>query len=877
MTVRPLPPFLQKRDWSLHSRSNRNKRKLAAVAADNHSICEYYAIIQGVEKLMLENTKLKKELVNAMQQVVQRKDDSNVEISEVLKMLLDCAKQNAGRKPQGHRYSTTVKELGTLFFTLGGPLLYGIISKNLPFPGITSARRNLLAYDSIQECVFRIKELKNFLVKRNYPLKVHCCEDGTKKDSRIQYDLKTNQIVGFVPALDENGLPLIASYPATSAAQIESYFANGVASSNVYVIMAQPLVSGAPSFCVAMWGTDNKFNSLQVQQRWKWMVKAFKEEDIEIVSFSADGDPKLLSAMYCQAFTTGPSPQWKFFSSSLNEKCLIFTQDMIHILMKLKAKFLKPSDITPFGKEHLASRGDLIELINTTSKDLHCLSMSDIEVRDKMNFRAAQKLCDSKVTSLLRQNIPGSEATATYLDMMRETVGAFLDPQFTPLERVKLLWKWVFFLRLWRKWLVDQPGYSLGHNFISSNSYTCIELNAHAMIQLIRKFRDSEEHELFLPSEEGSQPCEDFFRKNRSLTSTQSTITNFSTLEFVHKIRRIDFLENSFYDLKDTVHFPRKEKAYRLSAELQKTCFLPEDFEIKIAVDEAYKSALKLCVKFGIAKSNTKCPEMPLPSVAPGKNYEILPDEDDEIDENVVQIEDDIVVDTNECDSEDGAVDDEDDEDDDLADVQEDLLMISTGCIGLTKYKNVIVTPTSPYVLVLDGNGKECIIKKTSLCWLLCSGDTKLSSDRLLRVQSATALHSKRALPPKSSTSQTPFVEEIISVGDWCAFVENGKVVIGRISAFSYMTGSTWRNQEYSRMTAPVQAPSSTSARGLGVLCSWFNIKKNSKKLETVNMDVHGYYSIENYICTLPRPKTEGRSFLMRCTMADIMKLKNGK
>lgn len=41
----------------------------------------------------------------------------------------------------------------------------------------------------------------------------------------------------------------------------------------------------------------------------------------------------------------------------------------------------------------------------------------------------------------------------------------------------------------------------------------------------------------------------------------------------------------------------------------------------------------------------------------------------------------------------------------------------------------------SPFVVVLDKNGGEIVVRKSSICWLLSKDKFKLSSDRLQRVQ----------------------------------------------------------------------------------------------------------------------------------------------
>jgi len=116
-------------------------------------------------------------------------------------------------------------------------------------------------------------------------------------------------------------------------------------------------------------------------------------------------------------------------------------------------------------------------------------------------------------------------------------------------------------------------------------------------------------------------------------------------------------------------------------------------------------------------------------------------------------------------------------------------------------------------------------------------------------------------------------VEETVHVGDWCAFSEDKSIAIGRILAFSYLSGRTLKNQEYSKLSAPTKAPDK-NAKGLGCLCSWFFLKGNSKVLHKTQMDVHGYYNLDKYICTIPRPKYQEEILTATCTLRAIFKLK---
>lgn len=117
-----------------------------------------------------------------------------------------------------------MKDLGHLLFHVGGLQLYEILCNNLPLPSVTTIRRVIYKQDIVLEGVFRIKQLKQFLEKRNFPFKVFLSEDGTVVAQRVQYHSATNQIVGFPLPIDNNGLPTVGAFPATSATTISSYF-----------------------------------------------------------------------------------------------------------------------------------------------------------------------------------------------------------------------------------------------------------------------------------------------------------------------------------------------------------------------------------------------------------------------------------------------------------------------------------------------------------------------------------------------------------------------------------------------------------------------------------------------------------------------------
>lgn len=122
--------------------------------------------------------------------------------------------------------------------------------------------------------------------------------------------------------------------------------------------MAQPLADNAPTFCLALFGTNNEFSHKEIKNRWTWARSEGKKYNIEIVNNSGDGDLKLLKAMMMNVFTK-TNDGW--FSADLNPPEL-HSQDHIHVGTKLKSRLLNPSIIIPMGN-FVASRGHLVDLV----------------------------------------------------------------------------------------------------------------------------------------------------------------------------------------------------------------------------------------------------------------------------------------------------------------------------------------------------------------------------------------------------------------------------------------------------------------------------------------------------------------------------------
>lgn len=98
------------------------------------------------------------------------------------------------------------------------------MKENLPkgtLPSISTIVRDI--HNDIKlviEGEFRFQELKNYLQENSLQSVVWISEDTTRVTGRIQYDAQNNQISGFTPPLNNNGVPVVGFFPAETSEKI---------------------------------------------------------------------------------------------------------------------------------------------------------------------------------------------------------------------------------------------------------------------------------------------------------------------------------------------------------------------------------------------------------------------------------------------------------------------------------------------------------------------------------------------------------------------------------------------------------------------------------------------------------------------------------
>lgn len=504
-------------------------------------------------------------------------------------------------------------------------------------------------------------------------------------------------------------------------------------------------------------------------------------------------------------------------SNLRRERKISFLQDIVHWAGKMRNRTLKPSILLPMGNKQV-SVSHLKMLINTVRKEVHGIVVSDICPFDKQNFSSFQKISSDRVLNALTERVPDSEATVMYLKFTRTVTEAFRKANLSPIERVRLVWEGLYFFRAWRNWIEKQTEYSKEDNFLSENAYTCLELNAYGLLHLITKLRDSKQEQLFIPNIFSSQNCEETFRIFRSMTSANWTKIYFTIYEVLHMIGRIEMANDIAHSkLSKSVIFPRIQNR---NFESSPTYSLPTNEEIQDALNQALEAALLEASNFSMHVDGNDIRSCKL-------QKRFIPDRK-------------ISNSQNDMDSQNSIIN------------QIDLTHIRKFAEEGAEFDTNSSFVSIPGEEAEIGDGS--FIKKSYIVWLLSQPNSKLSNDRLKRVQQRKDGESSGPKRKRASmavlnstmvvTKDNPQTSEI-KVGDWCVFKQTiqDNIVVGAVLGFKYAIGKTQKDKQYILDIAPLF---DNSPKQLEVLATWYELNDDSTIQPLKNSAF--YIKIDQYI-----------------------------
>lgn len=89
---------------------------------------------------------------------------------------------------------------------------------------------------------------------------------------KVVYDQTLDQLVGIVLPFDQHtGIPIRYEFTARDEEEIR-HFMKHDKSTLVYIVMAIPMKQGIAPFILQMFGTNNKFKTIDVIRRWNFTI-----------------------------------------------------------------------------------------------------------------------------------------------------------------------------------------------------------------------------------------------------------------------------------------------------------------------------------------------------------------------------------------------------------------------------------------------------------------------------------------------------------------------------------------------------------------------------------------------------------------------------
>lgn len=348
----------------------------------------------------------------------------------------------------------------------------------------------------------------------------------------------------------------------------------------------------------------------------------------------------------------------------------------------------------------------------------------------------------------------------------------------------------LFLIRGWRNWV--KSTYGNINDCITTNAYTCLELNAHALILLMVGCRERNAPEQFLVLFFSSQPAEELFRELRSMTTTQHTQVDFTLKEFGEKLRRAQMKLRVAYRNKHMLKFPtidRRESKYTEVFEL------PSDEEIFNKIEEAQQSASRKLQQLGINETeglfedSLQKRQMLFAFVCTEDVDGDDLNDDYDIDEmeTVEPPEVSAILDSTAPDEDSSELEEATEEthdsniDDDIKTYEASLLFPN-----MNNNLNLKSSTTKKHTFkIRDSTGKIFFIKKSTLVWMLTTGRHRRVATRVARYMQPNA-NRGRSVQLQSTNSNVDEPLKILTIGDWTCFEEN---IICEVKGFKSKEG----------------------------------------------------------------------------------------
>ena len=229
-------------------------------------------------------------------------------MAPLLQRIYENAKSNANKN--SNRHDGVVKKFALALLILIGNAGHELLQTNLKdaLPAYSTLQCMMSLKERPVEGRFYFDELFAHLREWKAPLYVHVHLDDTRIRNRIEYDSYCDRFVGFVLPL-RDGLPVCDAFVLQTFDEIKDAFNNSTVAKYAHCIVVKPIKVDAPSFVLAVLGTDSKYDHTVIMKRWHHVDKELLSRGVTVISNGSDGAGPFLKAMITETklFNVSPS------------------------------------------------------------------------------------------------------------------------------------------------------------------------------------------------------------------------------------------------------------------------------------------------------------------------------------------------------------------------------------------------------------------------------------------------------------------------------------------------------------------------------------------------------------------------------------------
>lgn len=346
------------------------------------------------------------------------------------------------------------------------------------------------------------------------------------------------------------------------------------------------------------------------------VIEGLKSHGVNVVSYACDGtqvertvQDSLVSGAARSISYKVPDAEGKDHTITLpilTNSPVVMIQDSKHALKTMRNNLFSGARALVLGN-HLAMYSYARDLA-FSEIDGHLLYHRDVQKMDRQDDNAATRLFSAGTLDFVQKHHPDRLGFAVYLFVMGEVVDAYQSRSISYSERVRMVLRCRYFLRLWRRFL--QAGkYPETKYYISREANDILEKLIDGLLGLIYVYRDNFQgrHPLLLWLH-STEICEHVFAECRKL------IKDFTHLNFLfmtvrlHTLLRVSLALSRGTDPKARANGYSHSYLDPETARIESLAVFPSDKEIEALAGHAWDDAVTLLSLTGIESDDINNP-----------------------------------------------------------------------------------------------------------------------------------------------------------------------------------------------------------------------------------------------------------------------------